>query len=1007
MEEGRNVGAVLVAGAGIAGMQASLDLANAGFKVYLVDKRPSIGGIMPQLDKTFPTNDCSTCIISPKLIEVAKHPNIEILAYTEILGLEGSAGRFKANLRRKSRYVNDALCVSCGICAGKCPKKVPNEFNRGLNERKAIYLSFVQAVPAVYTIDRENCIYFQKGKCRACEKFCERGAIDFTQQDREEIIEVGAVIAATGFEPTNPALRPEFGYGRYPNVVTSIEFERILSAAGPYGGHIRRPSDGAEPKRLAWIQCVGSRDASVGKDYCSYACCMYATKQAVVAREHDKGIEPTIFFIDMRAQGKGFDRYYERAKSEYGVSYVRSMVSRITQDPSTLNLGVHFINERGAFEDREFDMVVLSVGFSPGKDAIELAQRLGIRTDKFGFSEAGAFNQVRTNREGVYVCGVAQAPKDIPESVIQASGAAAEAMALLSEARDTLTALDTGPSELSVVAEEPRIGVFVCHCGHNIASVVDVEAVAAYARSLPHVVYADHTLFACSSDAQRTMGEIIRDHGLNRVVVASCSPRTHEGLFQDTIQRAGLNKYLMEMANIRDQCSWVHAGDPAKATEKAKDLVRMSIARSALLEPLHEIASDVVQRGLVIGGGAAGMEAALNLARQGFETVLVEKSGMLGGNALELRRSPQGGSVRQYLEETVRSVTSHPLIRVLLNSEVKDSTGHVGKFKSLIKGPDGEAWIEHGITIVATGGEEYSPVEYFHGQDPMVMTQRSFHRALEDVPSFLKDINTVVMIQCVGSRDELHPYCSRICCNQAVLNALRIKALKPETRVFVLFRDIRTYGLNELSYKEAREAGVQFLRFDVAAMPTVEKAQGGFKVKVMDANLREEMEIMADCLVLSAAVRPNPSSKALASTLKLPMDQDGFFLEAHVKLRPLDFAASGYFLCGLAHGPKSLDESIAQAKGAASRAASILSRKTMTVGGQVAVIDRENCVVCLTCVRSCPFGVPKVAEDGFVMIDPAECHGCGICASACPRKLIQVQHMRDDQIIAKSVALCS
>jgi len=733
---------------------------------------------------------------------------------------------------------------------------------------------------------------------------------------------------------------------------------------------------------------------------------MYATKQAVVAREHDAEIRPVIFFIDMRAQGKGFDRYFERAKESQGISFVRSMVSRVTQDPSTSNLEVHYLDEQGVFKDRSFDMVVLSVGFSPTQEARTLASTLGVATDSFGFCKVEGFNLVATSREGIYVCGVSQSPKDIPESVVQASGAAAEAMALLSDARGTLVAVESQQGERDIVEEEPRIGVFVCHCGHNIAGVVDVEQVSCYARSLPHVVYADHTLFACSSDAQGMMADIVREHSLNRVVVASCSPRTHEPLFQDTIQRAGLNKYLMEMANIRDQCSWVHAGDPSKATEKAKDLVRMSVSRSALLEPLHEIPSDVVQKGLVIGGGIAGMHAALNLARQGFETVLIEKGDFLGGNALELRQGARGEDVGAHIREVIGVLTDHPRVRIITNSEVVDSSGRVGKFRTLVRSSDREEWIEHGITIVATGAEEFSPSEYLFGKSPRVITQRSLHQRLADDPSFLKEAGCIVMIQCVGSRDRNHPYCSRICCTQAVLNAFKAKTINPQLNVFVLFRDIRTFGLNEIFYKEARGAGVQFVRYDIDRKPMVEEERDRIGVKVFDQNLREEMELSCDYLILSAAVRPHGASLRLATALKLPLDPDGFFLEAHVKLRPLDFASSGYFLCGLAHGPKSLDESIAQAKGAASRAACILSKRKMMVGGQVAVVDRENCVACLTCLRTCPFGVPKVADDGFIHIDPAECHGCGTCAGACPRKLIQVQHMRDDQIIAKSVALC-
>ncbi|RLB86176.1 MAG: heterodisulfide reductase [Deltaproteobacteria bacterium] len=1000
----QKVGSVMVVGGGISGMQASLDLANAGFKVYLVERKASIGGIMPQLDKTFPTNDCSTCIISPKLIEVAKHPNIEIMAYCEIVEAQGQAGNFKIRINKKARYVDEDKCVSCGVCASKCPRTVPNEFNEGLNDRKAIYLTFTQAIPSVYTIDAERCAYFQKGKCRACEKFCENNAIDFGQKDRISEVNAGAIILATGFEVTDPMLRPEYGYDRYPNVITSIEFERFLSAAGPFEGHIQRPSDGKEPVKIGWIQCVGSRDASKGKDYCSYACCMYATKEAIIAREHDPRIQPTIFFIDIRAQGKGFDRYYERAKREHGVRYVRSMISRITEDPVTHDLEVHYLDQDGEFKDEVFDLMVLSVGFSPNAYCRDVAEKLGVSLDRFGFFENQPMDLVSTDREGIFVCGVAQGPKDIPDSVTQASSASAEAMAMLGEARNTLISEDKYPDEIPTLGEEPRIGVFVCHCGNNIASVVDVASVAEYALTLPNVVFADHFLFTCSTDTQTKIQDIIAEYSLNRVVIASCSPRTHESLFQDTARKAGLNKYLVEMANIRDQCSWVHSNVPEAATEKAKDLVRMSVARSLLLEPLYEFPFEVSQSALVIGGGMAGMTAALNLSDQGFRVYLVERDRELGGNALKLYYGPRGEDIRSLVQETIDNVSKDQRITIYTGAQVIGTSGHVGKFLSTIKVGESQEVISHGATIIATGGSEYKPEEYLYGKSPKVFTQREFQAILAQGDKFPRATN-VVMIQCVGSRDERNPYCSRICCTQAVTNALRVKSNDPETEVFVLFRDIRTFGLYELLYKEAREAGVQFIRYDPSQMPSVRERDNGLEVKVFDQNLGEEMTLKADYLVLSVAIRPEESTRALATTLKLPLDEDGFFLEAHVKLRPLDFANAGYFLCGLAHGPKFLDESIAQAKGAAARAAEILSKDHMMVEAQVAVVDREKCVLCMTCARSCPFGVPKVGDDGFIRIDPAECHGCGICASACPRKLIQVQHMKDDQILAKEMAL--
>ncbi|MFH1147350.1 MAG: CoB--CoM heterodisulfide reductase iron-sulfur subunit A family protein [Pseudomonadota bacterium] len=1006
-ETAGKTGAIAVVGGGISGMQCALDAANSGFKVYLIEERPSIGGVMAQLDKTFPTNDCSTCMISPKLIEVAKNPNIEILSYSEVVDVLGSPGDFRIKVKRKARYVDPQKCIGCGLCAGKCPKKVPDRFNQELGERKAIYLTFAQAIPLVYTIDRDNCIYFQKGgKCGACAKFCPNQAIDFEQEDELVEIEAGALVLSPGFEVFNARLKGEYGYGRYANVITSLDYERVLSAGGPYGGHIQRPSDGKEPHKIAWIQCVGSRDATVGCEYCSYVCCMYATKQALISKDHDNKIEPSIFYIDIRAQGKGFDRYYERALNEGGVRYIRSMISRLIENPGDKSLEATYKDESGQIKTEIFDLVILSVGLRPHSSFQKLAEKLGVELNEFGFCRTKPLDLVSTSRDGIFVSGAFQSPKDIPDTVGQASSATGAAGALLSSARGSLIKEKSYPEEREVSGQEARTGVFVCHCGTNIAGVIDVKSVAEYAKSLPGVAYTADFLFTCSTDSQQEIKKAIAEHGLNRVVVASCSPRTHEVLFQETLKEASLNKYLFEMANIRDQGSWVHAGCGAEATEKAKDLVRMSVARAGRLEALPDTAFDVVPKALVVGGGIAGLTAALTLAENGYETFLVEKSEELGGNARLVHYTEDGARPAEYVKELIGKVKENLLIKVYTKAKVLDYSGHVGDFKSNIS-VDGEIRsVSYGAAIIATGAEEYKPQEYLYGQNNRVLTQREFEQKLTAGASGLEDIKNVVMIQCVGSRDENHPYCSRICCTAAIKNSRKFKAINPNSNVYVLFRDMRTFAFKEVFYKKAREEGIRFIRYRPDRKPEVVEANGKLAVSVYDQNYGAEAGIEADCVVLSAAIRPHPWSRELAGVFKLPVDQDGFFMEAHLKLRPLDFASAGFFLCGLAHGPKFVDESIAQAKGAVSRACTILSRRKMLAGGDVAQVDGTKCVLCLTCIRTCPYGVPKVdEEEGVVVIDAAACHGCGSCASACPRGAITVGHNTDEQYVAKISAL--
>ena len=842
-------------------------------------------------------------------------------------------------------------------------------------------------------------------ECYQCVLACQAQAIDHLMPDEEVDLRVGSVILAPGFEAFDARIKGEYGYGRMPNVVTSLEFERILSASGPYQGKILRPSDKQTPKKIAWIQCVGSRDALCDREYCSSVCCMYATKEAIIAKEHEQehGLDTTIFYNDIRAFGKGFERYYESAKEKFGVNYVRGIISAIKERQSTKNLVVeYFIEEEHAKREEEFDLVVLSVGLDPSRKVKALAGRFSVKCNQFGFCHTEELAPNVTSRPGIYAAGVFEGPMDIPESVMNASSAACLASEAISEVRGTLVAEKEYPSEKDVSGEKPRVGVFICHCGTNIARVVDVNPLVKYAENLPGVVHAEENLYTCSTDTQRRIIEIIQGKGVNRVVVASCSPRTHEPLFQDTIREAGLNKYLFEMANIRDQCSWVHATNPQAATEKAKDLIRMAVARSAELESLHELPVEVKRRALVIGGGLSGITAALALSDQGYETVLVEKKEVLGGNLADIHYTLEGSEPVKLLGRLVERIENNTRVTIYRNSTVADFSGHVGNYKTTILTGTEKKEIEHGIAIVATGAEEHKPDEYLYRESERVITQKELEVALARGDAGVQGARSVVMIQCVGSREGDHMYCSRICCSQAVKNALKLKELNPQAKVYVLFRDIRTYAFKELYYKEAREKGVIFIRYEPEEKPRVSPGRDGkLMVEVFDLTLRRWIGLDPDYVVLSSGVRPQPDAEQLATKLKLPLTQDGFFMEAHLKLRPLDFTNEGIFLCGLAHSPKFISESIAQAQGAVSRAATILSRDHLSVGGVVSVVEQDRCVACLTCVRECPFQVPLINEDGVAEIEAASCQGCGICVSACPRKAIFLQNYKDNQVVSK------
>ena len=986
------VGAVLVAGGGPAGIQAALDLADMGLKVYLLDEKTTIGGNMARLDKTFPTNDCSMCILSPKLVSAGRHPNIQLMMNAEITGLKGKPGEFKVQIKRYSTYIDSSKCTGCGICAEHCPIEGTNEFDMNLAPRKAIYIPFPQAVPLVYAIDPGLCI-----GCGECKQFCKAGAIVYTQ-NRENIeeLEVGAVLLAPGYDIFDSKAKREYGYGTFPNVVSNLEFERFLSASGPTRGHIIRPSDGDVPEKIAFIQCVGSRDEQTGNTYCSGYCCMAALKEAVIAKEHTGKLETHIYFMDTRAFGKEFEDYLRRAEKEYGVVVHRNnRISNLNQDENG-NLILRY-HEEAEIHEEKFDMVVLSAGARPPANARNLAKALGLKLNKFGFCETDDFTTLETNVPGVYVCGMFSGPKDIPDSIAQASGAAGKIATLLGEARNTLVAPKEYPPEIDVSGQEPRVGVFVCHCGINIGGVVEVPAVTEYAKTLPGVVYAEQNLYTCSQDTQEKIKAVIKEHKLNRVVVASCTPRTHEPLFRNTVREAGLNQYLFEMTNIRDQCSWVHMKEPEKATEKAKTLVRMAVAKARLLEPLAVPKVKVEQSALVMGGGLSGITAALAIAEGGFGVHLVEKSDRLGGHLNNIYHTLTGLDPQEVLAELKKRIEQNDRIKVHLNTTVKEMSGYLGNFVSKLS--DGSE-VKHGVVIVATGAVEYEPKEYLYGKDKRVIRQTELGELLAKKQFAAKD---VAIIQCVGSRNDESPNCSRICCFTAMANALRIKKEHPETNVYVLYRDIRTYGFAEEHYNEAAKLGVLFVRWDVDRPPVVTEEHGKLVVKVHEQFIGDEIEIRPDLLVLNAGVRANPDNESLAKLLKVPRMKDGFFLEAHMKLRPVDFATDGIFLCGLAHSPRRIGESIAMANGAAARAMTILTKTEVESEGAVSVVNEDKCRGCGDCESVCEFGAARVTEvkPGVFksQINEILCKGCGTCVAACCNGAITSRHFKSVQIM--------
>jgi heterodisulfide reductase subunit A len=917
--------------------------------------------------------------------------------------------------------VQSDVCQTCGACAFICPtgrinleetsknKEVPilNEYNERLIKRSAVYIPYPQAVPNKAVIDDRYCVHMLKDECGVCKEFCAADAIDYEQKEKKSELNVGAVVLSPGFDVFDAKIKGQYGYGFYPNVVTSLEFERILSATGPFAGKVLRPSDKTKPKRIGFIQCVGSRDSE--RDYCSSVCCMYATKEAIIAKEHaGEDLECDIYFMDIRAFGKGFDAYYQRAK-DLGVDYIRCRPAAVKEIPQTRNLLIEYLAEDNKKVSREYDLVVLSVGLQPPKSVNEISEKFDIELNEFNFCKTDPFRPVESTHEGVYVSGPFSEPKDIPETIMQASAASSKVLSLLKDVKGSLIIPKEYPPEIDVRGQEPRIGVFVCHCGTNIGGVVNVPEVVEYAKTLPYVAYAENNLFTCSNDTQERIKEKIKEHNLNRVVVASCTPRTHEPLFRNTVREAGLNPYLFEMANIRDQCSWIHMHEPEKATEKSKELVRMTVAKSRLLEPLQKVSVSIIKSALVIGGGLSGMTSALELANQGFDAYLVEQEKELGGNLRRIHYLATGENTDDELKELIEKIKKAEKIHLYTEAKIESVEGSIGNFKTTISKDGKSIELNHGVIIVATGAQEYKPKEYLYGEDERVLTQLELEQRLStngewSTPDKNKMPRNIVMIQCVGSRDDERPYCSRVCCTEAIKNALKIKEVSPETNVYILYRDIRTYGFNEKFYTEARRQNVMFMRYDENRKPEVSKNGNGLLVDVFDQNLRMPIEISTDLVVLSAGIVPNDDNETISQLLKVPLNTDGFFLEAHMKLRPVDFSTDGVFLAGIAHSPKMTSESIAQAEAAAIRAATILSKDKYETEATISSVNEELCSGCGTCVDVCEFDALELVEtpegETICQVNKALCKGCGCCAAACPSGAIEQNGFRRDQILS-------
>lgn len=1032
---GRPPRGVLVIGGGVGGMRAAFDLAEAGIQAYLLESSPALGGRVAQLGFMFPTHDCVLCrgtsdhgfgctrpAISPGFLDENRHPNLTVLTSTRLVDCQGEAGDFVVDLETLPEYVRASQCTSCGRCAEVCPETRPSGFQLGMTTRKVIDKSAPRSVPDAYYITEKSP---RCDECHRCVDVCPTQAIHLQAEPRRFSLSVGAIILAMGFQPFDAGLMPELGYGRFANVITSMQYERLASRSGPTEGVVRRRSDGAIPKRIAWLQCVGSRDQR--NPYCSSICCMYATKEAVLAKQRIPGVECHIFTMDERAFNKEYNHYYLQARQDFGIRYTRARISDVNEDPLTGEILLRYPtgrehdsgSDQGPVSEERFDLLVLAVGIRPPAEAISVARQLGIELNEYGFCTTDKFSPLSTSRPGVFVCGAFASPKEIAETILDASGAAAEAMRLMPEQLGLRTYSRSQPylSRQQAGAECPAgdgVDVVLCGCAGEIAGVIDLPATAEYLRHLPDVRQVAVLPAICTPEGRQQLAECLQNSQSGRLVIGACTPRTHEPLFQRAAAEAGINPYLLETVNLREQCAWVHAGDPAGATRKAAELLRVAAARVRLSEPIHKQVRQPQPAALVIGGGVSGMTTALAIADAGFEVHLVEKSGELGGNLHHIYYVAEGDNPQRLLRDLVNRVVGHERIQLFLHSQVTRHSGSVGDFRATIatrnaNGAVRETAVRHSVVIAATGGVESASGQYLLGQDPRIVRQSELEETLAHHPERGRRLRSVVMIQCVTEDGKLD-YCSRICCTNTLKNALRLKLLNPECQVVVLYKNVITYGFREKFYLEARRHGVVFVRYTDEAPPEVRLerrgAQQALVVRVPEHVFGRTLVFEPDLLALSTPIVPAADTRRLADMLNVPLSPEGFFLEAHLKMRPMEFADDGMLLAGMAHYPKFIEEAITHALACAGRALTILSRPSLELGGVVAEIDPAQCVGCLTCVRTCPFHIPQVRDDlhgvgglgGAAWIDPARCQGCGTCTAECPARAIQLKHYTDAEV---------
>ncbi len=1013
---GSSVNNALVVGGGVAGLRAALDLAESGYIVTLVEAKPNLGGVLMQLDRQFPTNDCGICKMLPTnmrediseccLRRDLTHPNIKVLTDSSIKRISGTAGNFSVEIIRKPQYVDPIRCISCGKCEEVCPVEVPNEFNDKLEIRKAIFTPYPLPNPNTYSLDIDNCT-----QCGECVKICPTNVIDLQAKERSIIQKTCSIILSPGLQVFDPSPFKSYSYGVNPNVLTSMDFERVYSGLGPYSGlrKILRPSDKKAPKNLAFIQCVGSRNTQIGHQYCSYACCMYSLKEAMLAKEVHPEMEVTIFYMDMRAFGKNYHEYYLKAKN-MGINFVRCRVPEVQSIAGDDNLVLTIVKENEQLSRKEYEMVVLGVGLEASAGVGKLAEVIGIKLDDDRFSVNDELSITATSKPGIYVCGGFTGPKDIPESVTEASAAAALAQQHL-ENRAQVNQPEEQKPMLKMSMEKPKIGVILCRCGDELKDWLDFDELAEFAKSLPGVELVEKLDYLCVDPQEiKRIVENFKEK-LNGLIIGACTPYHLEIKFKEQAKIAGIEPINVEFLNLRERLAWVCSDNEWKYLTTATAKGQLAIAHERLrTEPWQLTGFETItveRRALVVGGGLAGMTSALTLAENGIHVDLVEHEEELGGNLKDIFSTLIHEDIQKYLKNLIKRIEDNKNITVNLNSQVTEVSGYVGNFQAVI---NNQKSYKYGAIILATGASEYKPTEYLYSQNPNVFTQLEFERHLagkslgdkekmKKVPEISK-LSSVAMIQCVGTRNKQRPYCSRVCCSKAIKNALRLKQQNSNIKVYIFYQDIMTYGLQEKYYLEARKAGIEFLRYEAGEdIKVAQDKSGNLKLEHFDELLEQEITIEPEILVLSTGIIPNNEGLEPFDKIGIEYTPTYFLQEANIKFRPVDILTDGIFIAGLAHSPRQISESIVQAQAAAGRALTILNKPFIRVRKDVSEVITRKCSGCEACVAVCPYHARVMDLDEKVaVVIPALCQACGACAMVCPNGAAVLRGFRRGQV---------